>query len=212
MVRSSFICFFKFFFLNKAPFKFSSDFANAWAAAGNSLAWQAGTGVHSSTHSAPSPGLGTREPLCQGTACELLLLEHSVCARRLAVQHRAATVTLCHAPLHRGIGNSRQDLLQISAAWALFIEAVTFREKSPWLLSTACSWVSVKATGCLLFLSLWNMRGQGRSYALGSACQDHVISKTGVWQAHSMHLQWRKQWIFGTWYGAETNEKLMCSC
>lgn len=92
-----------------------------------------------------------------------------------------------------------------------YADAATFREKSPSFLSSACSWGSVKAIGYLLFLCLWNMWGQGRSYALGSALPDHAISKKGALQALSVQLEWRKRWISGTWCGAEKNEKLMCS-
>lgn len=70
--------------------------------------------------SAPSPGVGTNETSLPGYCLWATALGAQHCHPIASGQHRAASVTLCHGPLHRGIGNLTQNLSNISAAWALF--------------------------------------------------------------------------------------------
>lgn len=151
-----------------------------------------------------------RKPLCQSTACELQLLEHSTATKLLTVQHGAASIILCYGPPCRGIGNFTQDLLQIAAAWALLCTACHLQREVT-LVSAFCFLLGLRQ-GQWLSLVPASVKYVGSRHQLhflfcmSRPCNRQERSMTGP-----MYAIGKKGKVFGTWYGTETNEQLLCS-
>lgn len=131
-----FACFGDFF--DRSSFEFSPGFADAQAAGGDScLASRDGCAQQWVISSSPSPGVGTNDTSLPDCCLEAALgAQH--CHQPV---YRAARVILCHC-----MGDRKPYKTSLTNPCCFYMWAVAFRENSPWFLSSACSWVSLKVT------------------------------------------------------------------